>query len=702
MTLITRIKDNGARADLERYLREKVAPDGIRNGNITLRRFRFDKIESMHFCSMLILNSTEDGDAGCLVFEATFDGSKEDFLDDLLRAEPGGLDTIYKYCEGYPQARKFLPELVKEYFLTHDVGANTFYCGSPGRTVAQIKGEYRMRDEIVSFIQRHRLMAKLPDTFRGLQSDIQQGVIRKLEKNRWAEQVTVIPWEVSQRSTILLLLKLLGIIIAIVVGYFILKLGGASFNILRDFFLGWSLYKTLPHTPLAAQLGMYIGYLPDFITNNIFTRFVSQIPNFMHNIMKPVAYIFSILRLPYRPLLASIVFVWNFLRFFEFFLFERFRDPRTFGFFMRYLAFILYMFRLALIIPIAAFAILLLDTNLTPSLWVSIPQVIVFAVIFGFLRYIQTTLRLKTQFRKLKASDETVRGVSLDFVRFLNFLILLQVCLIILQLFPTITTFLQWLAPFALTLNLYLFVGAILVYVAVIVIFCLIRLVELLERRRFAPASELVNRFDTPASVYQREEGSVHKYQNHLASLTYVKPGILRSMSLRLTLLLIGLLAKYWFNRGTLGDIPTILAARWVIINGNDGERLLFLTNYGGALDSYLNEFIDMAAVRGLNAIWTNTFVKFWSNSSSAAVNPAVRTRGYAFPETKFYLWGGAEDERPFKAYVRQSQVETIVWYSAYPTLTTQNVNATTDLRQALFQPLASDELDAVFLKSGL
>jgi hypothetical protein len=51
---------------------------------------------------------------------------------------------------------------------------------------------------------------------------------------------------------------------------------------------------------------------------------------------------------------------------------------------------------------------------------------------------------------------------------------------------------------------------------------------------------------------------------------------------------------------------------------------------------------------------------------------------------------------------VRQSQIETIVWYSAYPTLSVINLNTNTDLRQALIKPLAPNELDSVFLRAGL
>ena len=126
-----------------------------------------------------------------------------------------------------------------------------------------------------------------------------------------------------------------------------------------------------------------------------------------------------------------------------------------------------------------------------------------------------------------------------------------------------------------------------------------------------------------------------------------------------------------------------------MLIDG--GRRLLFFTNYAGGWESYLDEFIDMGAVKGLNAVWSNTFIK----------TPNSKL-GYAFPKTSYYVWGGAQAAQPFKAYVRHSQVETLVWYSAYPTLTIKNINTNTDLRQALFQSLEACELDSVFLRAGL
>jgi hypothetical protein len=45
---------------------------------------------------------------------------------------------------------------------------------------------------------------------------------------------------------------------------------------------------------------------------------------------------------------------------------------------------------------------------------------------------------------------------------------------------------------------------------------------------------------------------------------------------------------------------------------------------------------------------------------------------------------------------VRESQVETIAWYSAYPLLSVVNINTSTAARQSFSEPLAACEIDAV------
>ena len=138
--------------------------------------------------------------------------------------------------------------------------------------------------------------------------------------------------------------------------------------------------------------------------------------------------------------------------------------------------------------------------------------------------------------------------------------------------------------------------------------------------------------------------------QNHLTTLTNIKPGAFRLRTLKGVLWLINLLAKTVFITGSLGGIPTIHFARWLLID-ND-RRLLFFSNYDGSWASYLGDFVDKANY-GLTAVWSNT-----DN----------------FPPTRFLFFGGAQHIEAFKAWSRYSNEYAAVWYSAYPTASVRNI----------------------------
>ena len=152
--------------------------------------------------------------------------------------------------------------------------------------------------------------------------------------------------------------------------------------------------------------------------------------------------------------------------------------------------------------------------------------------------------------------------------------------------------------------------------------------------------------------------------QNQLTHLVDIKPGAFRLMTLGLVLRSINLLAGYFFNKGKLGEIPTIHFARWVIID--KGRRLLFFSNFDGSWENYLGDFVDKAAV-GLTGVWSNTV---------------------GFPKTRWLVLDGATDEQRFKAWNRNHQITTQVWYSAYKTLTVDNINNNSEICRLLFTPM--------------
>jgi len=152
---------------------------------------------------------------------------------------------------------------------------------------------------------------------------------------------------------------------------------------------------------------------------------------------------------------------------------------------------------------------------------------------------------------------------------------------------------------------------------------------------------------DDAAALAAREDLQV---QNQLTHVVPLKPGTLRSVSTRVVLGVIDFLAHELFTRGNLGGITSIHFARWVLID--EGQRLLFFSNYDGSWESYLGDFIDRAAP-GLTSVWSNT---------------------EGFPKTVFLAFKGATDEERFKAWTREHQVTTQLWYSAYPDLTVRNI----------------------------
>lgn len=169
------------------------------------------------------------------------------------------------------------------------------------------------------------------------------------------------------------------------------------------------------------------------------------------------------------------------------------------------------------------------------------------------------------------------------------------------------------------------------------------------------------------ADLYERED---FRIQNQITHLVDIKPGFFRPNTLRFVLWAINLLARTLYNRGNLGGIPSIHFARWAIIDG--GKRLLFFSNFDGSWESYLGEFIDRAAA-GLTGVWCNT---------------------EGFPPTNKLIFQGSRNSGDFKAWVRSKQIETQVWFSAYKTLTVQNINNNTAIRNGLTAKMSTHEIN--------
>ena len=659
VTIITPIKASNTER-CRQYLRDNAEP---KIGLQCRPLFRFDLIPNLHFASFVILDAAADFGPN-LVFEATFDGSKADFLSDLLRVAGNGMHELYRHCVGYPDTGLTTPELAKEYFMGHDAGAHIYFSGSPGRTVAQIKGENRIHSRIVSYFSRLQAGDAFPPRLNGL-FGVLRGFIAERASRRWAGQQALVPWEVRFRTAIAVAAGMAALILAC---FF-----GAALAVVYD------------------RLAVAHGWRPLSVLIPAFFESASQFGNSIVNYFAPG----SSGALPRAIfLVVGLAAIWLLLRAGELLLTSRSKHPRDQFFVRRVPLHIVVILRYGALVFLVGAILLALIPEMgklagavrLSTLVIHLILLVFLLVVLAGLQYLATSLKISVELKKLSARKENWRCLWLDLVRFAMAITVACCILIVSRYVPSVLDgkFAEWLVYRAMVIAAYGLVGVLALYAIGFTLLLLVRGRELLDERKFGDPTMLEARACTNAKKYAREEGGNNRLQNHLASLTRVKPGFVHAVALRGTLFVINLLSRFWFNVGTLGNIQTILSARWVLIDS--GRRLLFLDNYGGAWDSYLDEFIDMTAVKGLNAIWTNTFVEVEGKEG----------RCYSFPETRFYFWKGAQAEQPFKAYVRESQIETIAWYSAYPTLSVMNINTSTAARQSLSTPLVACAIDSV------
>jgi hypothetical protein len=138
--------------------------------------------------------------------------------------------------------------------------------------------------------------------------------------------------------------------------------------------------------------------------------------------------------------------------------------------------------------------------------------------------------------------------------------------------------------------------------------------------------------------------------QNHMGSIVFIKPGILRAIVIRAGHLGLGLLLRVTATSGYLGSMRTVHFAHWAFLN--NGSRLLFFSNFDHSWDSYLDDFIEKAH-EGLTAAWGS---------------------GVGFPPTRFLLFDGASHGRQFKNWALASRAVSRFWYSAYRDLTVDQI----------------------------
>ena len=156
---------------------------------------------------------------------------------------------------------------------------------------------------------------------------------------------------------------------------------------------------------------------------------------------------------------------------------------------------------------------------------------------------------------------------------------------------------------------------------------------------------------------------------NQFSSVGFVKPGLLRRVTIDVAFRGLDLASRHVFNRGALVGIKTIHFAHWTLL---DSGRAMFASNYDGTVKSYNDDFIDK--------VWWGTNLVF--------------TNVVGWPRTFLLIWGGLQDEQAFKHFLRRHQIPTQVWYAAYPDLTAVNIDNNAKIRAGLVGSMSSKEAE--------
>ena len=207
--------------------------------------------------------------------------------------------------------------------------------------------------------------------------------------------------------------------------------------------------------------------------------------------------------------------------------------------------------------------------------------------------------------------------------------------------------------------------------IAVLLVVTVALVLMLYRRLRRLEAKDLVESKVPPSDQIEalmRQENREGYVQNHMATVSRLKPGLLRKVTLRLAFLVVG--TGHLVGRpGFLGKNGVIHVARWMRLPKT--SLLMFWSNFDGTWESYVADFIADAPT-GVTAIWSNCV---------------------GFPRTEGLFGKGAKDRDQLVNWARRQQQPTLFWYSGYHDLTTDRIRTNAAIRQGLAS--AASDADA-------
>ena len=687
LVILTPIK-SGQQMELRRFLKTHIEPEWNAHKERLICRnlMPFDQLHMLHFACFAVLDEGAGSDSmePCLLFEATIDGSPGNFLDDLIDLCGPSLDKIYGHCKNYPASGVALPDLAKAYLARHDVQPNISYQGHPGRTIHEVRGEDNLRRGLVDELEQYtQKTADLPASrdrilrhlrrYVSVPRDAMSGCSANL---RWTSENRAEPFKTRWGRQIVVLAAMALAAMIAAIGIYASGLDVSGYvACMRD--------QTGPFTGCASAFDeTWAGHVLAFLAGWPFL--LGNWP--ISWAAGPGVFLWTA---------ASALVSWAAARILQY-MCETVARPGNAGTgWMLLQALRLATIVLRMMTLVAIFGLGMANlSEVGRTMWIEFSYAGallsgVLAVLAGIpallvIRYVRSMPSLDSNFGHATEAKRAWFSLVYDAL-WLIMAVLIWLLLVAANLVtgflnsalkPIYETVVAWGVAGALSVLCFL-----LVLLVVGVIWLLsIRVRELGDNRKYKDANAL-NDIAVDTRTFAREGHAVNKTQNHLISLSRIKSGRLRLLRLRIVTFIVNQMCHWWFTRGQLGDVRDIHFLRWIIIDG--GRRMLFLDTYQGSWSGYLDAFIDSGSVYGLNAIWSHTY------QYVAGVAEPV-----GFPRTESMFWKGARDERPFKAAVRASQKETLVWYSAYPSIGGANIITNSRIRDNLFRSLDTAKID--------
>ena len=186
--------------------------------------------------------------------------------------------------------------------------------------------------------------------------------------------------------------------------------------------------------------------------------------------------------------------------------------------------------------------------------------------------------------------------------------------------------------------------------------------------RRHELNDPIVPQPNEPARITQLRNAEDHDVSNQYTAIGSIKPGAFRLWTEIVILYGVNWVARHIFTRGSLGRIGTIHFAHWVFLDNS--RRGFFCSNYDGGHEAYMDDFINKAGF-GLNLSFSS-FI--------------------GYPATDWLIAKGAWREQEFKRFQRHHQIQTDVWYKAYPGLTARDLARNSRIRNGFEKVTMSDD----------